>query len=173
MSMKTILIAAITADGFIGRTSGHSADWTGSADKKLFVRVTKEMGTIVMGARTFETIGRALPGRRNIIYTHHPEAITAEGVETTNESPTNLLRRLKSEGTTGVAICGGAQIYTLFMQAGLIDELYLTNVAVLFGTGVKLFSNALDAQLKLLDTQPLDDRAVMLHYSYIRESAAS
>jgi dihydrofolate reductase len=58
--MKTVIVAAITADGFIGRTSDHLADWTGKADKKLFVQVTKEAGAMVMGSRTFATIGGPL-----------------------------------------------------------------------------------------------------------------
>jgi dihydrofolate reductase len=90
--MKVVLIAALSADGFIGRHSTHTADWTGTADKRLFVRVTKALGTMVMGASTFATIGRALPGRRTIVYTHHPERVTAAGVETTAQA--NLVDEL-------------------------------------------------------------------------------
>lgn len=162
--MKTVLIAAITADGFIGRTAEHLADWTGGADKKLFVQVTKEAGIMVMGARTFATIGRALPGRRTIVYTNHPEQITAGGVETTSEPPTEIVARLKAESATGLAICGGASIYSLFMQAGVVDELYLTMAPVLFGTGVHLFTQSLDCKLALLTSKQLDNNTILLHY---------
>src|SRR5262245_4335105 len=131
--MKVFMIAAITADGFIGRSSGHSADWTGGADKKLFVGLTKEAGVMVMGSRTFATIGRALPGRRNIVYTSQPDKIQAGGVETTSEAPAELIKRLEGEGAAGLAVCGGATIYDLFIRAGVVDELYLTVVPVLFG----------------------------------------
>jgi dihydrofolate reductase len=169
--MKTVLIAAITADGFIGRDSGHLADWTGGADKKLFVEVTKAMGTMVMGSRTFATIGRALPGRRTIVYTTHPDDITADGVETSSEAPAELVARLTREGADGLAICGGASIYGQFMAAGVVDELYLTVAPKLFGTGVPLFAEPLDATLTLLDTRKLDDNTILLHYAVSKSQA--
>ena len=162
--MKVFIIAAITADGFIGKDSGHSADWTGKADKKVFVRLTKEAGVMVMGSKTFATIGRALPGRRNIVYTSRPEELRVAGVEATNEPPQELLKRLTKEGAQAVAICGGATIYDLFMREGLVDEVCLTVVPLLFGTGVPLFTHELNAQLTLEETQLLDDGAIFLRY---------
>ena len=162
--MKVFIVAALTADGFIGRDSGHTADWTGTEDKKVFVRLTKEAGTMIMGSRTFATIGRALPGRRTIVYTSKPEQITAEGVETTNQEPKELLARLERGGVKAVAICGGASIYALFMQAGVVAELYLTYVPVLFGTGVPLFSQELNTSLELAEETKLADGSVLLHY---------
>jgi dihydrofolate reductase len=162
--MKVSIIAALTADGFIGRDGGHSADWTGAEDKKVFVRLTKEAGTIVMGSRTFATIGRALPGRRNIVYTSRPNQITAEGIETTNEPAKDLISRLEKEGTQAVAICGGATIYDLFMREKLVDELYITYVPVVFGRGVTLFSGELDSKLETKDVSQLSDGSVLVHY---------
>ena len=163
--MKVFIVAALTADGFIGRDSGHTADWTGTEDKKVFVRLTKEAGTMIMGSRTFATIGRALPGRRTIVYTSRPETINTDGVETTNEPPQELLARLKKEGAKAVAICGGASIYHLFMRAGVVDELYLTYVPILFGKGVNLLAEELDIRLKLLETTALADGSVLQHYA--------
>jgi dihydrofolate reductase len=162
--MNIVLIAAITADGFIGRTSRHAADWTSSEDKKLFVKVTKEAGNMVMGSKTFETIGRALPGRRNIVLTSRPQDYTVEGVEFTNESPSELVERLNRKGLTTLAICGGAHVYHQFMQAGLVNELYLTVEPVLFGSGVKLFSDVLDVSLQLVSSEKLNDDVILLHY---------
>jgi dihydrofolate reductase len=162
--VKTFIIAALTADGFIGRDSGHLADWTGKADKVLFTQLTKEAGVMVMGSRTFETIGRALPGRRTIVYTNRPESITVEGVETTNEDPAKLIARLRADGVNGVAICGGASIYSLFMNAGVVDELYVSYVSKLFGTGVPLFSDELNVDLDLQEIKQLDEQTVLLHY---------
>ena len=165
--MKVFLIAAVTADGFIARTSDHAADWTSSEDKKLFARLTKEAGYMVMGSRTYNTIGRALPERQTIIYTSRPEALNGlddPAIQTTQEEPSHLIERLATEGATGLAVCGGAQIYSLFAQAGVIDEVYLTIEPVLFGTGVPLFGQELALQLELIDSQNLNDNAVLLHY---------
>jgi dihydrofolate reductase len=168
--VKVVLIAAITVDGFIGKTADHLADWTGGADKKLFVQVTKEAGTMVMGSTTFATIGRALPGRKTIVYTSKPKKIKVEGVETTQESPAKLVARLEKEGATGLAVCGGATIYAQFMAAGVVDELYISVAPTLFGTGIPLFSGDEDVRqrLKLLDQQLLDDNTIMMHYKTIK-----
>nr|AIA12731.1 Dihydrofolate reductase [uncultured bacterium]AIA12957.1 Dihydrofolate reductase [uncultured bacterium] len=163
--MKVFLVAAITADGFIGRDSGHLADWTSPEDKKLFVRLTKQAGTMVMGSKTFATIGRALPGRKTIVYTSKPDEFNTEGVEATNESPIELVARLENEGVEALAVCGGASIYALFMSAGVVDELYLTVEPLLFGTGVPLFSDQLDCKLSLLELDKLNEHSVLLHYA--------
>lgn len=162
--MNISLIVALTADGFIGRDSSHLADWTGKADKRLFVRLTREAGTVVMGSRTFATINRALSGRRTIVYTTRPEQITVPGVETTSESPEALVARLEREGATGLAIAGGTAVYTQFMQANLVDELHITIVPVVFGTGIRLFQAELAMRLQLIRATPLEDGAMYLHY---------
>lgn len=165
--MKVFLIAAVTADGFIARTNDQLSDWTSSEDKKLFVRLTKEAGVMVMGSRTFATIGRALPERKTIVYTAHPEAITGlddPAIETTREDPKDLVTRLAAEGVNGLAICGGSQIYSLFAAAGVLEEVYLTVEPVFFGTGVTLFGEQLDLQLELIESQNLNDNVLLLHY---------
>ena len=166
--MRTFLIAAITADGFIGRDSGHTADWTSNEDKKVFVRLTKEAGTLVFGSTTFDTIGKALPDRRNIVMTSNPSRYKVEGVEFVSESPKQLLERLDSEGVQVVAIGGGAHVYQSFMEAGLVDELYLTVEPVIFGQGVSLFSGQLDTRLELLESTNLNDNVILLHYRVVR-----
>jgi dihydrofolate reductase len=166
--MKVFIIAAVTADGFIGRDANHLADWTSPEDKKLFTTLTKEAGVIVMGSRTFATIGRALPGRKTILYTTRPERFKVEGVETTNEAPKDLVKRLSGQGAPGLAICGGASVYSLFMQAGVVDELYITVEPVLFGTGITLFKDEMSTRLELLDIRKLNDNAIILHYAVKR-----
>lgn len=162
-TMKVILIATITADGFIAQTSDHLANWSSKADKALFVRVTKELGTMVMGARTFATIGRALPGRHTIVLTHHPELITVDQIEATSETAGNLVARLTDAGTPGLAVCGGAEVYTQFMEAGLVDEAYLVTEPLSFGQGITLFSRPIAATFELLESR-VAESSVINHY---------
>lgn len=162
--MKVFVIAALSADGFIGQATDQTADWTGGEDKKVFVRLTKEAGTMIMGSTTLATIGRALPGRRTIVYTRHPEQVAVPGVEMTAEDPKALLSRLEEEGAQAVAICGGATIYDLFLRAGVVDELYLTYVPKLFGAGIPLCREPLDQALDLIDCTTLGDGSVFCHY---------
>nr|AIA13000.1 RibD C-terminal domain protein [uncultured bacterium] len=160
--MKVFLIAAISADGFIARETNEVADWTSKEDKKLFVELTKRAGVMVMGRTTFETIGHALPGRKTIVYTHRDVEI--EDVEVTDDAPANLVHRLHTEGYKEVAICGGSAMYTQFMQAGVVDELYLTIEPVLFGSGVPLFAGQLETRMQLIESRSLNDNVVLMHY---------
>ena len=163
-AMKVFIIAAITADGFIGRDATHLANWTSKEDKQLFVKLTKEAGTMVMGARTFDTIGRALPGRRTIVYTTHPEKYRDLGVDRTNRDPKELVAQVEKERGKALAVCGGAQVYDLFLQSGVVTDLYLTIEPILFGTGIPLFKTAIEQTLKLEELKQLNEHTVLVHY---------
>ena len=165
--MKTFLIAAVTADGFIARNSSHLASWTSKEDKQFFVEKTKKAGVVVMGLNTFKTMGKALPGRQNIVYA--PPGTALEGVEITQDDPKTLLAKLEQKGFKEVAICGGATIYTMFMEAGLVDKLYLTIEPILFGSGIHLFNKELDKKLELQSMQKLNEQSVLLEYNVIKE----
>lgn len=160
--MKAFLIATITADGFIARDVGHLADWSSKEDKQLFVKLTKQAGVMVMGRNTYETIGRALPGRKTVVYTSR--SLNNPEIEVTQDKPAQLLERLALEGYKEVAICGGQQIYDLFLSDGLIDEVYLTVEPLLFGNGISLAQSMLDVKLKLQETSKLNDDTLFLRY---------
>ncbi|HEY6736674.1 MAG TPA: dihydrofolate reductase family protein [Candidatus Saccharimonadia bacterium] len=169
--MRIVLIAAQSADGFIAQTNDQLVNWSSQADKALFVRVTKELGTLVMGARTLATIGRALPGRHTIVMTHHPERMIVPKVETTAETPAELVARLEAAGTPGLAVCGGAEIYTQFMQAGLVQELYLVTEPLVFGQGLTLFNQPIVQRFELLDSEAKEG-SVINHYRVKTEETA-
>nr|AIA13128.1 RibD C-terminal domain protein [uncultured bacterium] len=168
--MKVFLIAATTADGKIGLAKDHHADWTSKEDKQLFVKLTKESGVMIMGMNTFKTIGRGLPGRKTIVYSYDSKVIEGvEGdVEVTSDEPEKLLQELSDQGHKSVAICGGAQIYSLFLSKGLVDELYLTVEPVLFGDGISLAEGVSLTNLQLIETRQLNENTVLLHYSVKR-----
>lgn len=160
--IKPFIIAALTADGYIAKHENHPVSWTSKDDKKIFVSLTKRAGVVIMGSRTYETIGHPLKDRKMIVYTRDK---TYEGVETTQEDPEKLLEKLEKEGFEEVAICGGASIYTLFMNRGLIHKLYLTIEGILFGKGLNLFNEELDFKLSLVSSKQIGDNTVLLEYN--------
>ncbi len=191
--MRVILIAAVTEDGFIARAaSENSFDWTSREDHAFFVSKTKEIGTMIMGRRTFETIGKPLPGRRLIVLTHRPHpdplhcmerggAVRAEvtpprsggvgggndgTVEFTSEETRALLARLEKEGVASVAVCGGAEVYARFLNDGLVDEAFLTVEPVHFGAGVPLAPGFDLGRLALVSQEPLGP-ATLKHYKVV------
>ena len=163
--MTVFIIAAVTLDGKIARDGGQvSTAWTSEADKKKFVQLTKEAGTIVMGSTTYETIGRPLPGRRTIVISRSKKY---EGVEVTSESPAELITRLGREAVRSLAVCGGSSIYTQFMKAGVVTKLYLTIEPVVFGSGIPLFSEPLEAKLELAAPPERIDNTIFLTYNVL------
>ena len=163
--METFLIAAVSADGFIGKDSGHLADWTSKEDKRFFVEMTKKAGVIIMGQNTYETIKKPLLDRLNIVYSRNKEY---DGVEVTQKDPKKLLQDLEKRGYQKVAIGGGATIYTMFMEQGLIDTLYLSVEPVLFGEGITLFNKELNFKLALVSSKRLGEHTVLLEYNVLK-----
>lgn len=165
--MRVVLIAAISADGKIAQTPDQSSmDWTSKEDTKFFIDKTKELGVVVMGRKTFATFNKPLKGRRLIVITRNPATETVmEGVEYTAEDPQTLVARLESEGVTQLALAGGSSIYSQYLAAGLVSELFLTVEPVLFGNGVPLANGFERYDLKLLEISKINEQAVLLHYS--------
>lgn len=170
--MKVTLIMAITANGMIGRDSEHlSLDWTSPEDKKLFVAQTKAAGCMIMGRKTFNTIGRPLPGRLITVMTKTPEQFEsiAGKVEYTADSPETVIANLAERGFAGCIIAGGAQVNTMYMQAGVIDEMLLSVEPIVFGSGVPLFAEGdFGIDLKMLNLEKLNEHTVLLRYQVLQ-----
>ncbi len=165
--IKTILIAAISADGKIAeRAEQSSLDWTSKEDTQFFVKRTKEAGVVIMGRKTFETIGKPLKERLIVVMTSSIEdkASQEEVLEYTSASPKELLENLDRRGYKEAAICGGSSVYSQFLKEDLVDELYLTIEPVLFGDGVPFAAGFGRLNLYLIDSTKLNDQAVLLHY---------
>jgi dihydrofolate reductase len=164
--ISVFIIAAQSLDGFIAPDiHTNSTSWTSGADKEFFIKKTKEAGVVIMGRTTFDTISKALPDRRTIVYTSRPLDIA--GVETTTKSPQELLTQLEKEGHDTVAICGGSSIYSLFLESGLVQKLYITLEPIIFGQGIPLFSKLHMKKLELISSTPLSQNTLLLEYQII------
>lgn len=167
---EVFIIAALTADGCIGKNSGHAADWTSKADKKRFVALTKDAGVMVMGFNTWKTLPFALPGRVNIVYADPNQEGDFTGAERTSLPPEELIASLDARGFKKIAVCGGSHIYTTFMKSGLVTKIYLTIEQVLFGKGVSLFNEQLpeSVQLKLVTSEATPEGTLLLEYDVLK-----
>lgn len=162
--MKVFIIAAVTADGFIAKNPRHTPlDWTSKEDKQFFAEKTKKAGVVVMGENTFKTIGKSLKDRLTVVYSKE----NWPGVESTQKEPGELLEDLEKRGYQEVAICGGSTIYTMFMESGLVDELYLTVEPITFGQGMRIFNKEIDKKLQLQSVQKIGEQTVVLQYKVI------
>ncbi|MBD3250682.1 MAG: hypothetical protein GF381_03900 [Candidatus Pacebacteria bacterium] len=175
--MQVSLIAAISADGFIAQQPDQaSVSWTSQADKKFFAELTRQIGVVVMGRRTFATIGHPLSDRLNLIYTRQSRQVLLEEfnldlnlsrdrLQVTQLEPQELVAQAARQGFGQLAVCGGASIYRQFIQAGVVDQVYLTVEPVFFGQGIALFDQELAVDLELVESRQLNDKGTMLlHY---------
>lgn len=115
------LIVAAAENDVIGRQ--NDLPWRLSADLRRFKELT--MGhAIVMGRKTYESIGRPLPGRRMIVVTRQP-GYTAEGVEVARNMQAAVDLAVQ-QGETELFIIGGAEIFAHFLP--IADRVYWTRV---------------------------------------------
>ena len=113
------LVVAVAENGVIGRD--NALPWRLSADLRRFKALT--LGhTVIMGRRTFESIGKGLTGRRNLVVSRNPEFRPAGATRVPN-----LAAALETAGPAGeVFIIGGADIYR--QARPLATRIYLTLV---------------------------------------------
>jgi dihydrofolate reductase len=120
--MRLSIIAAVASNGVIGRAG--KLPWHLSDDLRRFKRLT--MGhTLIMGRRTWESIGRPLPGRRIIVVTRQPRYPVPEVVRTA-ASFEEAVRLAAAAGEEEVFVVGGAELYREALPRA--DRMYFTSV---------------------------------------------
>ena len=119
------LVVAIAENGVIGRDG--ALPWRMSSDLRWFKEVT--MGhPVVMGRTTYESIGRPLPGRDNVVMTRTP-GFAPDGVTVAASWPEALAAArglAAASGADAVCVIGGAQVYEAAMPDA--DVIYLTRI---------------------------------------------
>ncbi|MFT5915848.1 MAG: dihydrofolate reductase [Bacteroidia bacterium] len=119
--MKVSLIVAVAENGVIGKN--NELPWRLSADLKHFKRITTGHH-IIMGRKTFASIGKPLPNRTSVIITRQLD-YEQEGCLVAN-SIEQAIELAKQNGDTEAFIIGGGQIYESSLELG--DKIYLTRV---------------------------------------------
>ena len=113
------LIVAAAENDVIGRQG--ELPWRLSDDLRRFKAITMDK-PIVMGRKTWESIGRPLPGRQNIVITRQP-GYTAEGCDVVSSVDAAIAA---SGDADEIMIIGGSEIYALFLRRA--ERIYLTRV---------------------------------------------
>ncbi|MGD0908750.1 MAG: dihydrofolate reductase family protein [Candidatus Acidiferrales bacterium] len=165
--MAIVAIAAMTIDGKIARHSRELTDWTSPEDKELLTGLLDKSDVIVIGNSTYKTAEGPLSKRDCIVLTRSVSTTERRGEKLLfcNPDKVALPDLLRPFGT--VALLGGTQTYTYFLQRDLMDELYLTIEPVIFGSGLNLFEGTIGStvRLRLKSVEKLNDNgAIVLHY---------
>lgn len=161
--MDVILIVAMAENRVIGREG--RIPWHLSEDLKRFKRLT--MGhTIIMGRKTWESIGRALPGRESVVVTRQqdyeaPGAVVVHGLD-------EALAHARERGDERAFVIGGGELYRIaLVQADLVE---LTIVHETFegdATFPEFDPDAWDEVAREAHERPATDGAPALRYEFV------
>ena len=123
--VKLVFVVARSENGVIGRDGG--LPWHISADLQHFKRITVGR-PVVMGRRTYDSIGKPLPRRTNIVVSRDPNWLRP-GVEVAHDIPTALALAYEDALRTGsdeVSVIGGGELFRALMPQA--QRIYLTEV---------------------------------------------
>jgi len=157
MTHKNIVFTATSLDGYIAGKNGE-LDWLHSIpnpdnDDMGYNQLMEDIDAIIMGRVTFETVWGfdiEWPYHKHVFVlsttlTDIPEAISGK-VTIVNGSPQEILKQVHEKGYHTLYIDGGSTIQS-FLREDLIDELRITTIPILLGSGFPLFGN-LDQRLQ-------------------------
>jgi len=176
VSIKASVFIATSLDGFIARANGD-LDWLTEAQNASteqdygYQEFMDTVDTIVLGRNTFELVLTfdtwPYGGKKVVVLSSEPSAVPphlVDSVEWLSLPPQHLVEVLAARGATHLYVDRGKTIQG-FLRAGLIDELTITRVPILIGTGVPLFGPLdLDVKLTHLATRQFEKGFVQSKY---------
>lgn len=168
--MKVILYMATTLNGYIAKENNETP-WS-EEEWKSFSKFVKKTENIIIGRKTYDIMKEANEFEK----IENPFTIVVTNSEFTSnknfsfaKSPKEALKILKEKKFKEALLAGGGKINSSFMKENLIDEIYLDIEPIIFGKGIKLFSDEdFESRLKLLKVKKLSDTIIQLHYQIIK-----
>ena len=174
---KVILSAAITLDGHIARPDG-SVDYLVMTKEAsaLMARFFATIDTIVMGRKTLDAAIAMMGGsfKSPVDIPHHVFSRTQppgerDGVIFSNQSPAAWLRKIRARPGKHIFHMGGGELARSFLQADLIDELFLGVVPILLGDGLPLFPAGFPQRdFTLVENRTYSKNQISLTYRRVR-----
>lgn len=123
--MKEVnIIVAVAKNGVIGK--GNDLPWKIPKDLKYFRSMTNGH-VAIMGRKSFESIGKVLPNRVNIVLSRNEDYEFPEGVIRVSNLGEAIDKAEKFEDKK-IWITGGAGIYKLALEEGVVDKIYITRI---------------------------------------------
>ena len=185
MSLDGFIAAdGMTADEGMGAGGEVLHDWAFAGDDRdraLLERAGTTLGAVIAGRRTYDNSirwwgadGPTGPARVPLFVVSHdrPDEVPADGVYTfVSDIRTALDRANSTAGDGDIGIMGGADIARQYLRAGLVDEISIHLVPVLFGSGTPLFGegDSLDQHVKLERTELVaTDAATHLRFRVVK-----
>lgn len=146
---NVVLFIAMSVDGCIADAGGGVGWLHGQAldgeDPDTYSEFVEGVDTVLMGWNTYHQIVTELSpeewpygGLAAYVFTHN-DGGPSEGITFTDESPVELLAKLRQQRGKDIWVCGGADVAQQLMCAGMVDRYHLSVIPTLLGKGVRLF----------------------------------
>ena len=161
--MHISLVAAFSADLVIGNKG--KIPWHLKEDLDYFKNLTKG-SAVIMGRKTYESIGHPLANRLNIVMTRNPKGLTGIMEAKTKEKAIEVA----SNFSENIFVIGGRDIYMEFMK--LASTMYLTKINIKV-EGDILFPNWDKAQWEEVSRRDSKDSAQNIEYSFFKYTKRS
>lgn len=170
---RLVLIAAQSLDGFIARHDQPGTGFCSEADSSFLRTALLDFDSLIMGRKTFDTLRERIENSNTTRYLrkivtrtpqHYFSSHRENLVEFTDATPSQILAELGQRGRKNAALLGGGEIYTAFLEANLVDELWLTLEPQIFGTGTPLATRPLNQHFQLTSAENLSPDTLLLKY---------
>lgn len=172
---KISVYIATSIDGYIARKDGN-IDWlqyghTGDEDYG-FKKFINSVDALILGRSTYQVVSAfdewPYKGKRVIVLSQTLKEVRKD-VELFCGQPTDLLSKLYSENISHVWVDGGITV-SKFLEKGLVDELTISIIAMVLGTGIPLFNPMnREHECRLISTQSYPSGLVQLKYKVSSE----
>lgn len=169
---KVIVFIATSADGYIAKPN----------DDLSFLSIVQRDGqdygysdfirsvdTVIMGRKTWDWINRQVPdfphADKNTFIITRTQRPAIGNTKFYSGDLKELILQLRSEPGKNIFVDGGAEIIAGFLRQGLVDELIISIIPILTGSGTRLFSEGLpEREICLIDVKTYESGLVKLHY---------
>lgn len=171
---KISVYIALSIDGYIARKD-NSLDWldrVGGFDEDYgFQKLLGSIDALIIGRKTYEiasTVPDPYPGKRVVVLSNSLSSVKA-GMEIYSGDLVELTKKLHREGIKHIWVDGGSTI-SQFFSMQLIDEMTLSVIPIVLGSGIPLFhAIGREVPCRLISSQSYRSGLVQLHYEIIKQ----
>lgn len=167
---KIILFIASALDGYIARDNGD-IDWLPETTASGYDDFIKSVDTVIMGKKTYDQVltfgDYPYKDKKSYVLTRNNDYPNDENTEFVHDVE-KLVKEILANSGTNIWLIGGAEVISTFVNLGFVDEIILSIIPIVLGTGIPLFNN-IEKEMKLELIKTTDyDALIELYYKILK-----